>query len=521
MLNIFKSFNKNGSDDDVYDDTCLASQKVLSNMSNRFDGRIPVRIFFLDNSSKLFLLDKSITVRDLILIILEKLYVNNPNPRDILQYFGLYIAEDGVNINEPLSLDDEIVLFLTEKNKSNDNIDKLKVVFMIRLYLPSLWGLDIGKDNYNIIDESLIYLQYIQAVYNVITGQYVVTIQEAVKLGAIHFILKLGFFNKLVHEVGYIGNRIVEFIPVKLMKTKSINEWEQLLLDSVYNISNEIMTDPKIKDNSSNSNIMAKYLTIILNMDFYGQTFFKCSQHTIRSLPEKPILGIHIEGINIYDKMKKLLVSYSLMDIIRWGFKPNVHFYFEIDPEKRYYYYIYIMLFIIYYLLFIIIIIISGGILQPSEKGIFFFETIDGQHIADLLSDYAQAFILEEERVEQETMKIEQSKQKKRISFAEDNMNSINTKKEDNKNLKTNKNNAIQSPIISPSNQSNNSNKQVRRKSKFNIFTAVIAIQALYRGYALRRDWIREDAAIFIQSIYRGHRARVRVSKIIEILLNG
>lgn len=335
MLNIFKSF-KNDIDN-IDDDTCLASQKVLSNMSNRFDGRIPVRIFFLDNSSKLFLLDKSITVRDLILIILEKLCVSNPIPRDIIQYFGIYISEDGVNINEPLSLDDEIVLFLTDKNKSNDNnnIDKLKVVFMIRLYLPSLWGLDIDKDDYNVIDESLIYLQYIQAVYNVITGQYSVTIEEAVKLGAIHFILKLGFFNKLVHEVGYIGNRIVEFIPVKLMKTKSLNEWEQLLLDSVYNVSNEIMSDPKIKDNTSNSNIMAKYLTLILNMDYYGQTFFKCSQHTVRSLPEKPILGIHIEGINIYDKMKKLLVSYSLMDVIRWGFKPNVHFYFEIDPEKR------------------------------------------------------------------------------------------------------------------------------------------------------------------------------------------
>lgn len=121
------------------------------------------------------------------------------------------------------------------------------------------------------------------------------------------------------------------------MKLKTLNEWEQLLLDSVYNVSNEIKSENNIKDDIDNSTIMAKYLGIILNMDIYGQTFYKCSQHTIRSLPEKPIIGIHIEGVSIYDKMKKLLVHYSLIDIIRWGFKPNVHFYFEIDPEQRYY----------------------------------------------------------------------------------------------------------------------------------------------------------------------------------------
>jgi hypothetical protein len=119
------------------------------------------------------------------------------------------------------------------------------------------------------------------------------------------------------------------------MKLKSLNEWEQLLLDAVYHMSNDIIGNSDKKDDSANFTIMAKYMSIILNMDIYGQTFYRCSQHTVRSLPEKPIVGIHIEGISIYDKMKKLLVHYALMDIVRWGFKPNVHFYFEIDPEKR------------------------------------------------------------------------------------------------------------------------------------------------------------------------------------------
>ena len=109
-------------------------------------------------------------------------------------------------------------------------------------------------------------------------------------------------------------------------------------------------------------------------------------------------------------------------------------------------------------------------------------------------------------------MKAEKSKQK-RISFAD-------TTTTVNKEAKSSNSNKFHTKIHSPA--SPGANKQIsRRKSKFNIFTAVVTIQALYRGYALRRDWIREDAAIFLQSVYRGHRSRVRVSKIIEAMLNS
>jgi hypothetical protein len=110
-------------------------------------------------------------------------------------------------------------------------------------------------------------------------------------------------------------------------------------------------------------------------------------------------------------------------------------------------------------------------------------------------------------------MKAEKSKQK-RISFAD-------TTTKVNKEAKSSNNSKFHTKIHSPASPGANKQSQSRRKSKFNIFTAVVTIQALYRGYALRRDWIREDAAIFLQSVYRGHRSRVRVSKIIEAMLNS
>lgn len=44
-------------------------------------------------------------------------------------------------------------------------------------------------------------------------------------------------------------------------------------------------------------------------------------------------------------------------------------------------------------------------------------------------------------------------------------------------------------------------------------------IQAMVRGALLRMDWAREDAAILMQSIYRGYRARVLLSNMIEQLI--
>lgn len=51
---------------------------------------------------------------------------------------------------------------------------------------------------------------------------------------------------------------------------------------------------------------------------------------------------------------------------------------------------------------------------------------------------------------------------------------------------------------------------------------AAIAIQALYRGFALRVAWLREECAILIQAAYRGYRARSIVSAMIEqLFLSG
>lgn len=115
---------------------------------------------------------------------------------------------------------------------------------MIRLYIPSLNGLQyvdvvarrlnlVTADtsdytatmnlekyllNAEVIDPSLLHLQYIQAVYNVITGAYPTSEDQALTLGSLHFLLKFGEYKPNVHVPGFLENRIVEFIPIRLLK---------------------------------------------------------------------------------------------------------------------------------------------------------------------------------------------------------------------------------------------------------------------------------------------------------------
>ena len=59
--------------------TSVSSQGALNSLSSRFGGKVPVRIFFLDNSSKMFLLSAGTSVQTLLRLILEKFELADPD----------------------------------------------------------------------------------------------------------------------------------------------------------------------------------------------------------------------------------------------------------------------------------------------------------------------------------------------------------------------------------------------------------------------------------------------------------
>lgn len=55
----------------------LADSGTLANLADKLSDRSPIRVYFLDNSSKVFLATATTTANDIVEQCLEKLGVNN------------------------------------------------------------------------------------------------------------------------------------------------------------------------------------------------------------------------------------------------------------------------------------------------------------------------------------------------------------------------------------------------------------------------------------------------------------
>lgn len=475
-------------------ETTVAKQNVLNKMTSSFNGRTPVRIHFLDNSSKMLLVESTMEAKDIIKILLEKYEVRDIE--GVYEYFALYESKNGSAIDGALPLDmtvADVVQGWTDENS--------KLVFMIRLFMPSLWGLQhrdvvaaaAGKpkdrmslESYlevaEVIDPNLLHLQYMQAVYHVITGQYPTSQDQALILGSLHFLYKFGEFNSNKHKVGFLGNRIVEFIPVRYLKKKSLEQWETILFETLETHQATLLSMP-IASHSNPHEIAAvtpqhRYMDNIFRLPkgLFGCTFFRCSS-SVKAFPETVVVGIHCGGINIYDKSsdRNLLKSFPMDQLLKWGCKPNIMFNFEIFPTDDY----------------------------PAD---IVFMTGDGPKMTELLTDYALAYMKEKAKEEERAETL--------------NTISVSEYLEREKQLNEISNTVPVIPKMAKK-TSGGGNGPKREYSEEERIIAATKMQARYRGYALRSQWAYEDAAIRIQSVYRGYCARVRVFKMIEALMEA
>ena len=248
----------------------------------------------------MFLLEPTSTVFDVILMILTKFDINNPYcPMKILaQYFTLYESLNGSSIDSSLDFHIKVSDVITKWNEDNDS----KLVFMIRLFVPSIWGfqykdivakrlghptkdtltLQTHLEAAEVIDSQLLHLQYNQCVYNVITGQYPTTPELALELGVYHFIYKFGAYDEARHPLGFLSNRIVEFLPFPHLRGGDIQEWEEKLLNNV----REVQSAHSALIGKRNFDPQRRYVeTVMLRLSAcYGCAFFRCSQVILPSI---------------------------------------------------------------------------------------------------------------------------------------------------------------------------------------------------------------------------------------------
>ena len=182
------------------------------------------------------------------------------------------------------------------------NNDKARVVFMIKLYMESINGLEsqetvarrldvtpanLKKDEYlreaTVIDEPLLRLQYMQGLHNVVTSKFRVDRDLALQLACYQFLVKFGSYDEEKHPVGFLNNRIVEFIPLHLFRQQRKDKWEADLYESLNQLEVEEGVD-----------LMSLYLKEIYSLgnNVANSTFFRCRQFHYPELSEEAFIGI-------------------------------------------------------------------------------------------------------------------------------------------------------------------------------------------------------------------------------------
>lgn len=248
----------------------------------------------------MFLADTTTTVHDILVLVLNKLDL----PTDLYRYYALYVSSNGVSIDRALDMEDK-VMEISQKWSDNPATAAAKFVFMIRLLVPSINGLeyyDVIARQFNTTPNALSLPQYLQhasvrdaqqlsllynqLVYSIITSLYPTSPDLALSLGAYHFLYKFGAYDAARHKVGFLGNRIVEFLPYKHLKNTDLSEWEQKLLYTIQDTTSSINA-------TSPSAIQAQYVKMVMQQlsSCYGCSFFRCAQVQFSSLPPDILLG--------------------------------------------------------------------------------------------------------------------------------------------------------------------------------------------------------------------------------------
>jgi len=290
---------------------------------------------------KTLLVDPSATVYDICTYMADKCGITAVSPI-LMPCFSLHECLDGVNISKPLPSQVPVVDIISKWPVGNIP----RFVYQIKLFVDSIK---------NSTDKHILRLLYIQSVYNVITGIYPVTTDEAISLASLQVQANFGNHKPTIHKSGYLKNALRGLIPGSLFERKTPDEWEAIILNRHANLTEDSQSRP-----------MMLYCAVLATREYFGCAFYGVKQKFSKVLPSPLIIGISGRGIYLMEpEDKKIIERYSLGQLYRWGYDPDKSFTFQIKTP--------------------------AGTPGP----IFEFSTLVGHYMSNLLTDYASQIIAE------------------------------------------------------------------------------------------------------------------------------
>jgi len=155
------------------------------------------------------------------------------------------------------------------------------------------------------------HLIYAQAMRGVLDGDYPVTEQPAVRLGALKAQVDWGDYDSTVQ--GRL-NDLTNYLPPKFINEKPKQEW----VDQINAIHQKL---------AGKSVLQAKvlYLEAVKQFPMYGATFFPAVYKGFWAFANNLLIAVHVDGLAwIHHKTKAVMKSYSYDRLASWELDHNV-----------------------------------------------------------------------------------------------------------------------------------------------------------------------------------------------------
>ncbi|KAG9392454.1 hypothetical protein J8273_5446 [Carpediemonas membranifera] len=253
-----------------------------------------VQVALVDGSAKTIVIDKDLSARELVEILAEKLEIVS----DLDQYCICESRNNGALVK---SLVAEAKPF-DVMSEWNGKKDEAKFLFK-RLFLMA--------PNETAKDEATVYLLFIQARDDILTGRLYVSPEQAIQFAGLSMQATYGDHNANRHVLGFLEKNIAEFIPASILKSKRVPDWE----DAIYE---EHQKHKGLSDTEAQS----KFLDLARTLPVYGITTYPCKYVSAgtRRIGQRVFIGVSSKGIHIlnYPTMDGN-GFYSYNDILSWG----------------------------------------------------------------------------------------------------------------------------------------------------------------------------------------------------------
>lgn len=276
-------------------------------------GKKLVRVYTVDETKHGLMVDENITAAQLIKEVAKKIRLEDDT------YFAIYETrgteerclapeEKPVLISEKWS---PTPLLKTSMSADNPNFGaEFRLVFKKKVFTRA----EDDSDN-KPYDEMHKHMLYIQALHDVIEGEYPCGVEDAVRLAALQTQVVYGDHKPDNHIPGFFGSNLSSFIPKPLLPQRPQKEWETMIFKVHIG-----------KKGLPPSEAEIDYLNIVKAWPHYGTKYFRnCRILSKTKLPQKVMIGVNLDGIIIANNKDKeqSFGSYRYSDLLSWSTSHN------------------------------------------------------------------------------------------------------------------------------------------------------------------------------------------------------